>query len=120
MSLFGFLLVRKSLVQSINARLTRMEATQRRQDDALAALNQQGARMSQEILDALAAAKTKLFDGLDRLANEVREMAAKLGAVTDLSAVAAIAAELNAKADAMEALRAEVDTDGSNAPAVEG
>jgi hypothetical protein len=82
----------------------------------LAALTKQGAAMADEIA-ALKAAQGKTNEAFGRLANEVREMATKLGNVADLTEVGTIATELSTFADGIDALRAEVDTDGSNAPA---
>lgn len=71
--------------------------------------------MADEIA-ALKAAQEKTNEAFGRLANEVREMAAKLANVADLTEVGVVAEQMNTLADGIEALRAEVDTDNSNAP----
>lgn len=75
--------------------------------------------MSQEI-DGLKAAQEKLFAATDRMAGELREIADKLMNNPDAAAIIAISGDLNAKADALNAITTDVDTDGSHPAPVEG
>ena len=114
-----FLFTLTSLADRIVQALERIEANQWQQAAMLAALNEQGVTMSNQIIESLKEAKGELAAALGRLENEVMEMAGKLENVTDLSEVAAVANDLKTMAANVNALRATVDTDGSNAPAEE-
>jgi predicted nuclease with TOPRIM domain len=109
MSFFGYWLVPRTDLDEMQCRLAVVL-------DLLGTLYGKVDDMADEIA-ALKAAQAKLGENFGRLASEVREMAAKLGSVQDLSEVAVVATQLGDLATGIEALRAEVDTDGSNAPA---
>lgn len=115
MSFFGFLLVPKSLFDRVDRALDRIETNQWQQAAMLAALNAQGVQTMEQV-QAVKAAVGRVFEAIDRGVGEMRELFLKIPTTQDQAELQALADQLNAKADSINAAIAEVDLDGSNAP----
>jgi hypothetical protein len=65
-------------------------------------------------LQAIKDANTKILNAVSRAAAELRDLAAKVTNTVDPAELAAVAASLNAAADGLNVVVAEVDTDNSS------
>lgn len=69
-----------------------------------------------EEVQAVKQGVARVFEAVDRGIAEMRELFLQIPTTEDRTQLQALADQLNAKADAINAAIAEVDLDGSNAP----